>query len=503
MKIEFILIGVIALVFLVDFFYKKNRRKIETKDITVYKTRKVRSRIKYFAILGIILIGAIGYFIVYPYLIFMEAEESKKTGSFLKAAELYDKTKSISPVFVKNDSLKFVSIALFAESVLNNKNDNNQERISNLEFAIEKIFFLRSQDSVYHFINQKELYINQLKLFIEKNLLKNGKNKGMPYDFYFSRRKQSEEDGWILGLVRQLEELNKNNPDSSIDEFLGKYLNYRDSYDKFLDQKKNIKALDYIEALSIAFFQKLNNAQTGDYGNRPQGRVGNIYILKWFSELNKLSYDSSDPFIILIKAFINKMDIYKPDEEKVGLESQKNNMEMVLNYNEPKNLREYLTFLEMSNLLFSNHNPYELYSLKYIEKSLDILEKLKYSKFKNELEEIYGKKEWDIFYYENYTFFNFKKATIKENFKLNKQVIEDMEKTISFLLKNIHENDTHHYANISDFYDFIRRAKWNIKPFGKKLGYCNDLESALNYSIKAGLEIRTELLKEEFLSDCN
>ena len=78
-----------------------------------------------------------------------------------------------------------------------------------------------------------------------------------------------------------------------------------------------------------------------------------------------------------------------------------------------------------------------------------------------------------------------------------------MEKTISFLLKNIHENDTHHYANISDFYDFIRRAKWNIKPFGKKLGYCNDLESALNYSIKAGLEIRTELLKEEFLSDCN
>ena len=204
MKIEFILIGVIAIVFLVDFLYKKKKRKIETKDITVYKTRKVRSRIKYFAVVGIILIGSIGYFIVYPYLIFTEAEESKKAGAFLEAAGLYDKSKSISPVFVKNDSLKFVSIALFAESVLNNKNDNNQERISELEFAIEKIFYLRSQDSVYNFINQRDLYINQIKLYTEKNLLKNGVNRGFPLGSYYGRNMQSDEVKWILGLLSLL-----------------------------------------------------------------------------------------------------------------------------------------------------------------------------------------------------------------------------------------------------------------------------------------------------------
>ena len=180
MKVEFILIGIIVLVFITDFLFKKRKRKIDTKDITIHHTRKIKSKLKYYAVIGIILIGAIGYFIVYPYLIFTEAEESKKASAFLEAVELYDKSKSISPIFVKNDSLKFVSIALFAESVLNNKNDNKQVRISDLDLAIDKIRYLRFHDSIEKYISMKSLYISQLKLLIKKNLLKTGTNKGVP-----------------------------------------------------------------------------------------------------------------------------------------------------------------------------------------------------------------------------------------------------------------------------------------------------------------------------------
>ena len=58
-------------------------------------------------------------------------------------------------------------------------------------------------------------------------------------------------------------------------------------------------------------------------------------------------------------------------------------------------------------------------------------------------------------------------------------------------------------GNLSNAYDFIRRAKWNIKPYGKKLGYCDDLENALNYAIKSGLKFDIKYLNEQFLSHCN
>ena len=115
MKIEIILLGIIGLVFLVDFIVKKNKKN---RDVTVYKPKKVKSKIKYFLFFGVLLFSSIAYFIAYTFYVFLKAGQKIDEGAFLEASELYEKSMSISPVFVKNDSLKLTSIAFFSKKYL-------------------------------------------------------------------------------------------------------------------------------------------------------------------------------------------------------------------------------------------------------------------------------------------------------------------------------------------------------------------------------------------------
>ena len=131
----------IGLVFLVDFIVKKNKKN---RDVTVYKPKKVKSKIKYFLFFGVLLFSSIAYFIAYPFYVFLKAGQKIDEGAFLEASELYEKSMSISPVFVKNDSLKLTSIASFSKKISDKDYGSNQNKVETIKLAIDKIDYIIS-----------------------------------------------------------------------------------------------------------------------------------------------------------------------------------------------------------------------------------------------------------------------------------------------------------------------------------------------------------------------
>lgn len=503
MKIEFILVGVIALVFLVDFFYKKRRRQIETKDITVYKTRKVRSRIKYFAIVGIILIGSVGYFIVYPYLIFTEAEESKKTGSFLKAAELYDKSKSISPVFVKNDSLKFTVISLFCDEIINNINEVNQSNLDTLKYAIDKIDYLKRNDTIHDYIKETDLYIKKIKLLVKYNLISEGKQRGITYNDF--RTDNTSEARKTNSSVESLKRLNEKKPDQKVYEFLGKFYFDIKSYETYLLNKKNVTAEDYIEAMTNMYFESLDYdaAIYESFYLQPTD-----FIVNCFSNLQDHYYDSSDPRILLIKSYLNtQRELGKLKKSEIALDEFE--ISSYLSSTKPKTLQDILIYIELVHHLKSfsfdgTEILYERRHLSYYTKAIELLNDIKNSNLKSEFISIYGRKDFDLYFYQNFVNYTTTIADIKQFMNLNKQVVYDLDEALTFLLSLDSNSYEDFNKDIASLYRYISISKWNIKPYGPKLGYCDDLEKSLMYYLKDNPNsVWIDAINEKIQKDCN
>ena len=503
MKIEIILLGTIGLVFLVDFIVKKNKKN---RDVTVYKPKKVKSKIKYFLFFGVLLFSSIAYFIAYPFYVFLKAGQKIDEGAFLEASELYEKSMSISPVFVKNDSLKLTSIASFSKKISDKDYGSNQNKVETIKLAIDKIDYIISKDSINDssnkYTNRIDLIITQVKLLVEFNLLTRGLDRGLKNLTWRTDDITTEESK--AGILRRTlkDFLNEIEPNLKTYEFLGKFLFDLESYDSFLQNKENLSSEDYIEAISTTFFEF-------PIGNRSVFDERNVYLKKWLKELDRLSNNSSAPILVLVKNYLSRMDkwrlILSEKVKEKEYEFSKYDIYRHLDNSSPKNLLDVLIYINMvDELCFYGVKPEQL---NYYTKILKLLEELKEGNLNSEFVLTYGKETFERFYYQNFVSFNSYIADVNQKLGLNKLVIADTKKVIEFLLSI----ETKYYDNnqinldLSSQYYYMASSKWNIKPYGNKFGYCEDIEKALAYELKSSYQSEfsinhiTSLLKK----DCN
>lgn len=487
MNIELILLGVIGLVFLVDFIVKKNKKN---RDVTVYKPKKVKSKIKYFLFFGVLLFSSIAYFIAYPFYVFLKAGQKTDEGAFLEASELYEKSMSISPVFVKNDSLKLTSIASFSKKISDKDYGSNQNKVEIIKLAIDKIDYIISKDSINassnKYTNRIDLIITQIKLLVEFNLLTRGLDRGLKNSkiFICITCDITTEESKVGILRRDLKEFyNEIEPNLKTYEFLGKFLFDLESYDSFLQKKANLNSKDYIEAISTIFFEF-------PIGQRNMVEdPKDVYLKKWLKELDRLSHNSSAPILVLVKNYLSIGEDFRYRKlKKKEYEFSKYDIESYLYNSSPKNLLDALIYINMVDILY----PYDVKpeSLNFYTKRLKLLEELKEGNLNSEFVSTYGKETFDRFYYQNFILFNSDIADVYQELGLNKQVISDTKKVIEFLLSVETEYYDTNRVNIdlSSQYSYMATSKWNIKPYGKKLGYCEDVEKALAYQLKSSYQ---------------
>jgi len=486
MKIEIILLGIIGLVFLVDFIVKKNKKN---RDVTVYKPKKVKSKIKYFLFFGVLLFSSIAYFIAYPFYVFLKAGQKIDEGAFLEASELYEKSMSISPVFVKNDSLKLTSIASFSKKISDKDYGSNQNKVETIKLAIDKIDYIISKDSINassnKYTNRIDLITTQIKLLVEFNLLTRGLDRGLKNLTWRTDDITTEESK--AGILRRTlkDFLNEIEPNLKTYEFLGKFLFDLESYDSFLQNKENLNSKDYIEAISTIFFEFPIGGTNGFEDPK------DVYLKKWLKELDRLSDNSTSPILVLVKNYLSRKDDYDfsyGNLKKKEYEFSKYDIERHLDNSSPKNLFDVLIYINMVDILWYYADKPE--HLNYYTKILKLLEELKEGNLNSEFVSTYGKETFDRFYYQNFIRFNNYIADIYQEMDLNKQVISDSKKVIEFLLSVETEYYDTNRVNIdlASQYSYMATSKWNIKPYGKKLGYCEDLEKALAYQLKSSYQ---------------
>ena len=160
-----------------------------------------------------------------------------------------------------------------------------------------------------------------------------------------------------------------------------------------------------------------------------------------------------------------------------------------LSLTKPETLQDILIYIEIVHQLDSysferNKIKFKRGHLKYYSKAIELLEKIKTSNLKNEFISIYGRKDFDLYFYQNFISYTETIADIKQNMKLNKQVVNDLDKALNILLSL--DSDSYEGINegIGSLYYYTAISKWNIKPYGAKLGYCDDLEKSLMYYMK-------------------
>ena len=195
--------------------------------------------------------------------------------------------------------------------------------------------------------------------------------------------------------------------------------------------------------------------------------------------------------MVLVKNYLSRKDDYDfsyGNLKKKEYEFSKYDIERHLDNSSPKNLFDVLIYINMVDILWYYADKPE--HLNYYTKILKLLEELKEGNLNSEFVSTYGKETFDRFYYQNFIRFNNYIADIYQEMDLNKQVISDSKKVIEFLLSVETEYYDTNRVNIdlASQYSYMATSKWNIKPYGKKLGYCEDLEKALAYQLKSSYQ---------------
>ena len=205
----------------------------------------------------------------------------------------------------------------------------------------------------------------------------------------------------------------------------------------------------------------------------------------------------------------------KKDENRLGQLKKKEirfeefEINRYLSLTTPETLQDILIYIEIVHQLDSysferNKIKFKRGHLKYYSKAIELLEKIKTSNLKSQFISIYGRKDFDLYFYQNFVSYTTTIADIKQDMKLNKQVVNDLDKAINILLSLDSNSYEDFNKDIASLYDYISTSKWNIKPYGPKLGYCDDLEKSLMYYLKDNPNsVWIEAINEMIQKDCN